>query len=199
MPTRLTADDVVAAAQHVIATDGIDALSVRRVAGDLSVSRQVVYTHFDGMPELLDAVHRRLGLHFMASASEIDGSGDERLVRAARVYVDYARTHPSAFGLMFEQPVRGYRPGVETTAAIRAGFGEHVVGLMRTWCDDLGQTLPERELFRRARVFWSSLHGLVTLERSGHASPVETDDLVDSLMSTLVAGWRADAENGGRA
>ncbi|MDH5521536.1 MAG: WHG domain-containing protein, partial [Acidimicrobiia bacterium] len=44
----------------------------------------------------------------------------------------------------------------------------------------------------RARVYWSAVHGLVTLERAGHATPPETDNLVEDLVSSLVAGWRSN-------
>ncbi len=95
------------------------------------------------------------------------------------------------FELAFSQPVPGYVPTVETTAALRSAFQEHIVGLVAEWAEANNATLKRAAIIARTRIYWSALHGLVTLERAGHAEPAETDLLIDLMGATLMDGWRA--------
>ncbi len=195
MAIRLTAADVVEAAERVLEDEGIGALSVRRLAAELGASRQIVYTHFSGMHDVLEAVHRRAGVHLAdaVAALEPPAGTDARIAAGAHAYVAHARRRPSVFALLFGRPVPGYVPSAETAAALRSVFRVHIVGLVDEWSAANGQQLGERAAVERARVFWSSIHGLVTLERAGHAEAGETDAMVDSLTATLMAGWRAES------
>lgn len=190
---RKTADDVIAAAERVLVEDGIDALSVRRLADDLGVSRQIVYTHFNGMHDVLEALHRRAGVQLTGAVATLKPpvGSDARIQAGAHAYVEHARRRPSLFALLFGRPVPGYTPSAETTAALRAGFRVHIVGLIDEWSAANGHDLGSHEAIERARVFWSAIHGLVTLEQAGHAEPAETDGMLDSLVVTMLAGWRA--------
>ncbi|MEM9134128.1 MAG: TetR/AcrR family transcriptional regulator [Actinomycetota bacterium] len=193
MAPRKTADEVIAAAERVLGDDGIDALSVRRLADELGVSRQIVYTHFSGMHEVLEAVHRRAGVQLADAVATLEPptGSDARIVAGAHAYVDHARRRPSVFALLFGRPVPGYVPSAETAGALRSVFRVHIVGLVDEWSVANGHDLDRHEAVERARVFWSAIHGLVTLEQAGHAEQGETDAMVDSLVGTMLAGWRA--------
>ena len=77
-----TADDVVDRAEQLVDREGVGALSVRRLASELAVSRQIVYTHFTGMHDVLEQLHLRSGRYA--------GSGPRVLVGGPRTR--YART-----------------------------------------------------------------------------------------------------------
>lgn len=191
---RLTADDVVDVAERILDTDGISALSVRRLAAELSVSRQIVYTHFGGMRDVLEQLHLRSGHYLTESVRQLPSpvGTDDRLLSGANAYVSYARHRPAMFELTFGQPVPGYVPSTETTAALQSVFRVEIVGLIREWQDANGLTVETRATIDRARVYWSAIHGLVTLERAGHATETETDQLVEELTRTFIAGWRSN-------
>ncbi len=192
-PSKISADDVVDVAERLVDADGLGALSVRRLAGELGVSRQIVYTHFSGMHDVLNALHVRSGQQLTTSVeglSEPSGT-DERLVAAAHGYVASARERPAMFELAFGQPVPGYIPSAATTAALRAVFQEHIVGLIDEWSQANGTSLRRAAIVERTRLFWSAIHGLVTLERAGHATLDETDALIDQMIVSLMSGWRA--------
>ncbi len=116
---------------------------------------------------------------------------DQRLAVAAHVYVDFARRRPAMFELAFGRPVPGYRASDETTAALRLVFRTHIVGLIEEWSESNDPGATARESIDRARIWWSAIHGLVTLEQAGHGAPSETDDLINGLVSSLTSGWRA--------
>ncbi len=194
MAPRLTATDVVDAAERLLDVKGVDALSARRLASELGASRQVVYTHFGGMNDLLDAVHLRAGEQLTETARTVgeEHGSDARVVAAAHAYLEYARRRPAAFALLFDRPVPGYVPSEETTRALRRAFRVHIVGLVEEWSHANAIPLDEVLAAERARLFWSAIHGLITLERAGHAEIAETNILAGSLIATLLAGWRSD-------
>ena len=184
---------MIDAAERALLDEGVEAVSVRRLASELGASRQVVYTHFGGMHDVFEAVHRRAGVALTASVADLTApiGSDERIVDGAHAYVEHARQRPAVFDLMFGRPVPGYVPSEATTEELRRAFRVGVVGLVAEWARANDQDLSPRDAVARARVYWSSIHGLVTLERAGHARPDETDALIDSLMAALLAGWRA--------
>ena len=191
-PRRLTADDVIDCAEALIQADGLAALSARRVAAALGVSRQVVYTHFDGMHGILEELHLRSGRYLAETVQHLADmeDADRRLEAAAHANVAYSRTRPALFGLTFGAPVPDYSPSPETTAALQDVFRVEIAGLVGGWHADNGVEIDARLLLDRTRVYWSSIHGLVTLERAVHAAHAETDRLVDELTRTLLTGWR---------
>ena len=55
-PKKLELDEVVEAALAILDADGIDAVSFRRVAGELGVSHMTLYTYFDSKESLTGAM-----------------------------------------------------------------------------------------------------------------------------------------------
>src|SRR4026208_2222206 len=55
-PKKLDLDTIVDAALAVLDTDGIDAVSFRRLGSDLGVSHMTLYTYFDSKEDLLNAM-----------------------------------------------------------------------------------------------------------------------------------------------
>lgn len=189
---KITQDSVIDVAERMIDTDGLDALSARRISAELGVSRQVIYTHFSGMHELFEALLHRSGLELAASVENLTQptGSDERVRASAHAYVAFARRRPALFELTFGRPVPGYTPSPETTEALRNVFLSHVVGLIDDWSTANKHDLGRKAIVERTRVYWSATHGLVTLERAGHSSERETDTLVDEAVRALLAGWR---------
>jgi TetR/AcrR family tetracycline transcriptional repressor len=58
-PKKLELDEVVETALAILDSDGIDAVSFRRVAGELGVSHMTLYTYFESKESLLNAMVAR--------------------------------------------------------------------------------------------------------------------------------------------
>ncbi|MEM9458362.1 MAG: TetR/AcrR family transcriptional regulator [Myxococcota bacterium] len=196
---RITAERVLEAARELLEAEGFAALSVRRLAEALGVSRQVVYTHFGGMDGLLGALHR-LGSRLLAedvAALPARPGGDARVLAGAQAYVDAARERPALFDLVFARPVPDYVPDRQTVVASRAAFG-CLVAVTTQWLAGRGGKRSsaqhvarrDREAVTLARVLWSTTHGHVVLERAGHARASETDALVRAAVRSVLRGWR---------
>ena len=194
----MTSDDVLDVAERLVNEQGLHGVSVRRIAEELGVSRQVVYTHFDGMNGVFDRLHLRTGRYLAQEVQALvePAGSDRRMVEAGLAYCHAARRRPGLFELTFGHPIAGYEPSVEVVEDLRRVFHEHIVTLVQQWCGAHDLEAGSREIVADARIFWSAIHGLVTLERAGHARPDETNQLVEGTVIALLAGWRAILPSG---
>lgn len=190
------------AAADIAESEGFSALSVRRLAGEVESSRQVVYTHFGGMDGLLNRLHMRSSDLLAAELEALDEpvGTDENMLAAGHAYVRAARRRPAQFELTFGRPVPHFVASTEATQYGERFFRKHIVGLVDAWLTQAMTSTPggpnqtghtAGDAIRLARVFWSTMHGLVTIERAGHATPAETDDLVELSIRLLLEGQRA--------
>src|SRR5215218_6655034 len=87
-PPAVDRATVLAAAIKVLRDEGPSGLTVRRLADEIGVSRQVVYTQFGSLGGLIDALYREGFAELCAAGSRLDLglTGVERLVANALGY-----------------------------------------------------------------------------------------------------------------
>ncbi|GAB3216566.1 TetR/AcrR family transcriptional regulator [Mycolicibacterium hippocampi] len=101
-------DALIEVSVELIARDGVATFSIAEACRRLEVSPGAPYRHFADREDLLTAVAIRscevLGAHI---ARVVDGETDptERLVRAARAYVEFAAMHPALFEVLYTKDV----------------------------------------------------------------------------------------------
>lgn len=192
----VTGLDVVAAAVGIVDAGGFEALSVRRVAEALGVSRQVVYTHHGSMAGLLDALHRHasaLLAHDVGSAPGERGTV-EHLQACTAVYLRGARERPALYQLLFGPAVAGFTPSALAQQESIASFG-HIVAAVDAYLRSANDRPIDPadpgswpvDAIDLAQLLWSGVHGLIDLERAGHATRDRTDTLSVELVRRLVA------------
>ena len=97
-----TRERIIEAALHVLETEGIAALTIRRIATDVEYSAPVVYQHFANKDalvlELVAHGHRLMLAEFRQAAEE--PVIDRRMTRIASEYVRFAGEHPHLFQVM---------------------------------------------------------------------------------------------------
>jgi AcrR family transcriptional regulator len=158
------------AAAQVLATDGPQGLSLRRVAALAGGSTQMVYTLFGGKPGLADALYAEGFVRLAAAVTQaLEGApppGDpERLVAIGRGYRRFAVTEPAFFAVMFGRAIPGFTAHRETRAVGRDSTFGLVVRAAQE-CLDAGTLVggPAEELAQRC---WATGHGLASLEVAG--------------------------------
>lgn len=99
---------IVAAALALVDTEGLEAVSTRRLAAKLGVSGPSLYNHFRGKDEILDAVADRIV--GQVDLSMFDGAADWRkaLAEWARSYRGALADHPNIVPFLARGP--GSRP-----------------------------------------------------------------------------------------
>ncbi len=102
-PTPITKQAIIDAALELGDAQGVEAISMRRVAASLGIQAMSLYNHIANKEELLGALHERLILEIHLPGD--CGSWQEALRQAARGYRDVAVAHPSLFVLLATRPL----------------------------------------------------------------------------------------------
>ncbi|QUD87186.1 TetR/AcrR family transcriptional regulator [Phenylobacterium montanum] len=184
---------LIDAAERLFAEKGLEAVSLRQLAGELGVSAMTPYRYFKDKDEMLAAVRAR-GFDRFSEALETafakPGTADERAAAASDAYVRFALEQPAAYGLMFDlsQPTEGDYPDL-VRALLRAKktMTAHIELLMAE-----GRIAGDPIVL--AHAFWAALHGLVMLRLSSKfADDVDFDAVRRALSGALARGVRPGA------
>ena len=182
--TRLNRETVVDIAMRIGDAEGIDAVTLQRIANEAGVTQPALYKHVTGVEELWKLMSLR-GREILADdlrAAVAGRSGDSAVLAVARAWRGMARAHPGLYAATDRVPVLG-DPEIETALW-------RVIDALSASLD--GHGLDDETRAHCARSLRSSLHGFVTLERDGgHPEPFAIDESLDRLVSLFCAGLRA--------
>ena len=187
-PAPLSRDAVLGAARTLIASDGLDALSLRRVGASLGVSAPALYAYVDNKSDLLRGVAE---LEFESLLDEFARLGDRdaigRIRGHAHAYIAHARAHPALFQVMFL-----FRPGWAPQAVADdlpvATKAFALAGAAIEEAMDSGQ-LRRADPFVTAMALWAAAHGTATVLLSGlDLGDVLESQIVDAVVDNLLRG-----------
>jgi len=177
-------------AGELLSSEGPDALSLRRLAGDVGTSTTAVYSLFGGKPGLLRALYveafRRFGAHLAEVRPTEDPVHD--IIELGRAYRASALADPHLYSIMFSRPIPGFTPDPEATAEALATFQPLVDAVRRAIQQGLFIDEPPEQI---ALTAWGTVHGLVSLELSGCLPPgVDVTGMYERALRAGVDGWR---------
>lgn len=181
-----TAEAMVDAAGRLLTTEGVGALSVRRVAEEVDVSTQAVYSLFGGKAGLVRALHRT---GFARLAAELDAvTTTDPLIRIRDLGLAYHRTardNPHLYDVMFDCPVPEFVPTEEDAAASLATL--EVLRDAVTEAIEAGVVVGDVDDV--TMVLWSTVHGVSSLDLAGAlGTPTEADRRVALAIDAALAG-----------
>lgn len=159
------------AAAEMIHADGVDAVSMRKLADKVGVSRTALYHHFDGKQDLLCAlaedgfVRQRKLLHeVMLQAAEQEPR--QMLEAYVKTYIDFAVKNPAYYGLMFGREIwKSAGANDQLTDVAKRAFKNYVDTI--AWWQQQGIVPDNGDPLRFAQVSWGTLHGLSRLMIDG--------------------------------
>jgi AcrR family transcriptional regulator len=177
----LDAGRVVEAAAGIADADGLEAVTLARVAADLGVRAPSLYNHVDGRSDLLRAI-AVLGVRELTAAlreAAVGRSSADALTAAAHAYRAYARAHPGRYAATLAAPTRGD----EEHRAAASEAVDVMLAIMRGW------DLEGDDAIHAVRAFRSAVHGFVAIEAAdGFGMAVDVDASFDRLVATLAGG-----------
>jgi AcrR family transcriptional regulator len=156
---------------RILREEGEDALSLRRLAANLDVSRTAPYNHFKNKEALLSAVAEE-GFSRYAAAMEaaqkrsrmLDGRG--RTYAVVKTYIDFARKNPEYYDLMYgSKSWRSVDPEKSLAVTARSVLRGDVERLKRHQAN--GQIKADLDLPQFVKVYWGTLHGISRLLLDG--------------------------------
>jgi AcrR family transcriptional regulator len=157
-PSRTSVDEIVRAGRSILEADGIDGLTMQRVAATVGVRAPSLYKRVRGRADLIRLIGNDIARELADSLDAAATSGDPRadLRALANAFRAFARTHPKAYGLMFGQLPEEARADPELNARASGA-------LLRTASALAG---PDHAL-EAARTVVAWANGFVSMELSG--------------------------------
>lgn len=185
-----TAAALIDAAERIVAEEGIDALSVRRVAREVGTTTRAVYSLFSSKEGLVVAIGARAFELLGSRVGEVPRTHDPAcdLVLAGLEFRRFAREHPALF-----------RIGVQRTdvpsllAREFADTAYRALGKLRELVSRLhgsGQ-LGDRPIEDAIWEFHALCEGLAAIEARCLMAGLDSDRLWEDALSSLVRGWAA--------
>src|SRR5688500_95290 len=105
---------LVKAALHLIQKEGMDQLTLRKVAKAAGVSHAAPYAHFSSKSELVAAVKEegftQLRDTISTAVEKTRGNAEKKLRVLGSAYVEFAAENPTMFQVMFYNPLKRDEP-----------------------------------------------------------------------------------------
>jgi AcrR family transcriptional regulator len=175
---------VVDEAARIADAEGLDEVTLARVASALGVRAPSLYNHVDGRAGLLRLIALRsvIELGDALRDAAVGRSGADALRAIAHAYRAYALEHPGRYISTVWAPA----PGDEELTVAAARAIDVVVAVIAGW------GFEGDDVLHRVRAVRSALHGFVAIEaEGGFGLPLDLDESFELLLATLVAGLEA--------
>jgi AcrR family transcriptional regulator len=180
---------VVETAAKLVDEEGIDQLSLGRLAERLGIRTPSLYNHVAGLPGLKHdlALYCLRDLFAYITRATIGKSRAEAIFAFADAYRAYARETPGRYALTLQAP----DPGDRELQAIAQQIIEVVLAILAPY------KLSEEEAIHAIRGLRSIVHGFISLEGAGgFAMPVDLDASFHWLINVFVAGLERSTVTG---
>lgn len=192
---------LVEAAMRLLATNGPSEVKARSVASEAGLSTMGVYTHFGGVPELLQGVadegFKRLTSVFLRVPTTENPITDLcTMLLACR---DFARGNPHLYDLMFGLSIEGrYSPSRGPTPPAAHGHStafKVTYSVLVNTCARLIEAKHVRKIDPAliGIQLWSAAHGFIMLELAGQFAEVADPaaEILVPMCNNVVIGMGA--------
>jgi len=169
-----TAESIAEAALQILADEGVQAVTMHRIAQQLAITPMAIYYYYQDRDALLQHIVNleivrlaKLGAQLVASSTDADR---EHIIDA---YLDYAFSRPHVFDYVFNTPREGGMKYPEDFRARKSPslntVADRVEYFMRA-----GLILTD-DIWEVTMQLWAHAHGYVALYRSGRFSFDESE------------------------
>lgn len=177
---------ILETAVDVLETEGVVALTMRRVATDMEYTAPVIYQHFANKDALLREIvahgHRAMAAELERALGQPDV--DRRMLESAEAYVRFAGDHAHLYAVM-----NGTVVGGEERRALAAPAHDLLRELLTAWSGhhdvDLG------DLSDACEIVWGTLHGMASLGVLDTVGNERAQRLAAQALDAILRGWRS--------
>jgi AcrR family transcriptional regulator len=157
-PARTSRDAILSAARSILEEDGLDALTMQRVADRVGIRGPSLYKHVTDRSALIrgvaESVTADLGRILVRAMQTGDPVADLRSLTID--YRAFVRANPRGYGLLFA----GLDPAQQADPGSIADLGRPIVTAMR-------ELVGEEAALATARTVVAWAHGFTTMELAG--------------------------------
>jgi AcrR family transcriptional regulator len=176
-------DDIIEVSRAIIEDEGVEQLTIRRIAETIHRTQPAVYQHFSSKDAILEAV---VADGFAALAERLKRAtrgGKTSLTAIANAYVRFGLERPRLYDVMFVRPPAiTFAAGAATPIPAQTAFNIVAAAVAESG-------VPPAQTDTVTEVVWASLHGLVTLSITQRLRPgrVLQQERLEQLIAALVA------------
>ena len=194
--TQTPGGRILAAAERLLRSEGVAAVSTRRVASAVGVTAMAMYRHFRSKDALVQAlVDTGFARWELRLAEAVDTPNPrDKIVNAIAAYRDFALAEPRYFELMFLVPRPGVPLAPESLRATPSPSFAAVIAAVHA-CMASGEFVPA-DPSQTILMVWALAHGLLALHftgRFGFDEPLfrrRYDDAVRLMLDRLALSSR---------
>ena len=176
---------VLDAAMRIADSEGLESLSLARVASELGVRSPSLYNHVDGIAGLRKGLHLRGLRQSVADMREAATgvAGDDALRAICHAQRNLARKHPGLYAAI--QP-SVHLPDIDEELL---AAGEEVLDVFAAVLRSYG--LQGDDALHAIRMLRSAVHGFVSLEAAGaFGMAIDVDESFERLIAILANGFQ---------
>ena len=177
----LDAERVIAVAAEIADAEGLDKLTLTRVADTLGVRQPALYRHVEGYDDLLRSLSLR-GREILAQRladAAVGLAGDNAVAAVGHAWRKMVRDHPGIYAATDRYPCAGDPELEDAVENVLAVVGQ----ALRAY------ELTEVDRAHATRTLRSAFHGFSHLEAGdGHPLPHDPEDTFTHLVELLCAG-----------
>lgn len=176
-------DDIIDVSRAIIEDEGVELLTIRRIAETIHRTQPAVYQHFSSKDAILEAV---VTDGFTALAERLERAtrgGKTSLSATANAYVRFGLERPRLYDVMFVgPPAITFAAGAATPIPAQTAFN-----IMAAAVQESGVTRAQTDTV--TEVVWACLHGLVTLSITRRLRPGRAlhQARLEQLIAAIVA------------
>jgi AcrR family transcriptional regulator len=192
----LLRQEIIDAARDILASEGFEQLSMRKVAERIEYSPTAIYLHFEDKRDLVFQVCEETFGRLVAELETLEAEFKEpiaRLREGMRRYVAFGLRHPQHYLATFVAVPQEQLPEDIARYNNPASNGMQALGILRACvvaCVDARKFRPV-DPDVTARALWAALHGVTALliQMPNFAWGDQTA-VVDSVIDTAIEGLR---------
>lgn len=162
---------LIKAGVEILTKEGLDGLSLRKVARKAGVSHSAPYAHFPDKQALIAAIategHNHIYAKINSLVEQYPDSPLKQLVKTACAYLDFGMEEPDLFRITFSGVVEHERDYPALVEMTQKNFSLITDIVLR--CKEVGIFGPEPEDLL-AQSLWGSVHGMISLIQQGQVS-----------------------------
>jgi AcrR family transcriptional regulator len=181
-PAQVDRDKIASKARELIEAEGIEQLSLAKLAAELGIKAPSLYRHVASKAELLKVVNVLTNQELVAALAQADdpqADPRQRLRAIARAYREFAHRFPVTYGLAYSTTAPESRPDANLLEAL-------ALPIQDIWAAVFS---PELSLTALRGAF-ALLHGYVSLELNGQFQRGgDLSNTFDQIIDAYITGW----------
>jgi AcrR family transcriptional regulator len=193
---------ILEAAGQLFIEEGVENVSIRKIAERAEYSPATLYLYFRDKDELLASLCTTTFQELTTRMEELRDRGltaIDELRQGMRCYIEFGLEHPNHYLITFNQRIPDRDPNEVPSFQEAASAGNVAFDGLRQCvrrCMDSGD-IPAGDVETAAQIAWMFMHGIASLLITAYPDPhfpwVPKDHLIENGINTIVAGLRCHA------